>query len=102
LYNVAPYNFTYFQPVASFFSTPLSHLGTDVTGIYLGEGGTLPPSSYIVDLQNGSRRYYIENTSSYFVNVTSAINNVITGTFNCILLDGQNRIAASGSFKAKQ
>lgn len=101
IYNNAPYNFNYFEPISAFFSqSDLIHSGSDITGIYIGNNG-ITNDSHIDDLENASKRYYIESSNSFIVNVTSAVNDIITGTFTCILLDGQNRIPASGSFRAK-
>lgn len=55
-------------------------------------------SSNITDITIGNKKYDIDPANSAFI-VTSVDVSIVAGNFTCTLIDGANRIPASGSFR---
>ena len=91
VWSIPPYNLSYQYCDAMVFTRKTGN----AVGVYtIHDGG-----SEIVDLTVGKKTFPIDDRSGINVTVTEADNKYVTGNFAFYLINGSNKILATGNFK---
>jgi len=89
--------FSSFMIISSLVETNLDKDGNAIGNYYIKSVSTL--KNYVTDKSAGNKNYDIDSGSVFTITKVDA--SIVEGNFTCKLIDGSNKIPATGSFSLK-